>query len=157
MNNLKNLGLRESYKEYVVKKGDSLFTIAKKYNTSISEITDINMLTSNTIYPGQVLLVPDVDGVTDFLLDVYITDSNDTFDSIAKANNIDVERLAMFNDVGNLVLGKNQKIYIPKERTYVVDSSDTVESVLSKTNRTAEELLRANANNWLRSGNRIIS
>ena len=157
MNNIKNLGLRESYKEYVVKKGDSLFSIAKNYNTSISELTDVNMLTNSVIYPGQVLLVPDIDGVTDFLLDVYITGSNDTFDKIAKMNNIDVERLAMFNDVGNLLLGENQKIYIPKERTYVIDSSDTVESILTKTNRTAEELLKANASNWLRSGNRIVS
>lgn len=157
MNNIKNLGLRESYKEYVVKKGDSLFSIAKNYNTSISELTDVNMLTNSVIYPGQVLLVPDIDGVTDFLLDVYITGSKDTFDKIAKMNNIDVERLAMFNDVGNLLLGENQKIYIPKERTYVIDSSDTVESILTKTNRTAEELLKANASNWLRSGNRIVS
>lgn len=157
MSNIKNLGLRESYNEYVVKKGDSLFSIAKKYNTSVSELTDVNMLTNSVIYPGQVLLVPDVDGVTDFLLDVYITNANDTFDSIARMNNVDVERLAMFNDVGNLLLAGNQKIYIPKERTYVVDSSDTVESILSKTNKTAEELLKANARNWLRSGNRIIS
>lgn len=157
MNNIKNLGLRESYKEYVVKKGDSLFTIAKQYNTSIQELTDINMLTNNTIYPGQVLLVPDTSSVTDFVLDVHITEDSDTFDGIAKKYNVDVERLAMFNDVGNLLLKENQKIYIPKEKTYVVDSSDTVESILSKTNRTAEELLKANASNWLRSGNRIVS
>lgn len=157
MNNIKNLGLRESYKEYVVKKGDSLFTIAKQYNTSIQELTDINMLTNSTIYPGQVLLVPDTNSVTDFVLDVHITEDSDTFDGIAKKYNVDVERLAMFNDVGNLLLKEKQKIYIPKERTYVVDSSDTVESVLSKTNRTAEELLKANASNWLRSGNRIVS
>lgn len=157
MNNIKNLGLRESYKEYVVKKGDSLFTIAKQYNTSIQELTDINMLTNNTIYHGQVLLVPDISSVTDFVLDVHITEDSDTFDGIAKKYNVDVERLAMFNDVGNLLLKENQKIYIPKERTYVVDSSDTVESILLKTNRTAEELLKANASNWLRSGNRIVS
>lgn len=148
--------VRDSYQEYVVEKGDSLFNIAKKYNVSINELTDINMLTSNVIYPGQVLLVPKEE-LTDFLVDIYITEPNDTFFKIAKKSGVDVQVLANYNDVGNYVLCENQKIKIPKARTYVVDSSDTVETVLQKTNRSAEELLHANASSWLKSGNRIVS
>lgn len=148
--------VRDSYQEYVVEKGDSLFNIAKKYNVSVNELTDINMLTSNVIYPGQVLLVPKEE-LTDFLVDIYITEPNDTFFKIAKKSGVDVQVLANYNDVGNYVLSENQKIKIPKARTYVVDSSDTVETVLQKTNRSAEELLHANASSWLKSGNRIVS
>ena len=153
---MQNLELRNNYTEYVVQKGDSLYTIAKKYGITVSELTDINMLTTNVIYPNQVLLVP-AQGQTDFLLDVYETNDLDTFDKIARRHNIDVEKLAMYNDVGSLLLEKGQKIYLPKERTYVVDSSDTVESVLRKTKKTAEELLIANASSWLKSGTRIVS
>ena len=154
---MQNLELRNNYIEYVVKKGDSLYTIAQKYGVSVTELTDINMLTSNVIYPNQVLLVPSKNEHLEFLLDVYVTKEDDTFDKIARVSGVDVEKLAMYNDVGNLLLAKGQKINLPKERTYVVDSSDTVESVLRKTKKTAEELLIANASSWLKSGTRIVS
>lgn len=154
---MQNLELRNNYIEYVVKKGDSLYTIAQKYGVSVTELTDINMLTSNVIYPNQVLLVPSKNEHLEFLLDVYVTKEDDTFDKIARISGVDVEKLAMYNDVGNLLLEKGQKINLPKERTYVVDSSDTVESVLRKTKKTAEELLIANASSWLKSGTRIVS
>ena len=154
---MQNLELRNNYFEYVVKKGDSLYTIAQKYGVSVTELTDINMLTSNVIYPNQVLLVPSTNEHLEFLLDVYVTKEDDTFDKIARVSGVDVEKLAMYNDVGNLLLAKGQKINLPKERTYVVDSSDTVESVLRKTKKTAEELLIANASSWLKSGTRIVS
>lgn len=154
---MQNLELRKNYIEYVVKKGDSLYTIAQKYGVSVTELTDINMLTSNVIYPNQVLLIPSTNEHLEFLLDVYVTKEDDTFDKIARISGIDVEKLAMYNDVGNLLLEKGQKINLPKERTYVVDSSDTVESVLRKTKKTAEELLIANASSWLKSGTRIVS
>ena len=35
------------YEEYVVKPKDSLYTIAKEFKTTIAELTDINMLTTN--------------------------------------------------------------------------------------------------------------
>lgn len=149
-------GLRENYHEYVVEKGDSLFNIAKKHNVNINELIDINMLTSNVIYPGQVLLIPKDDN-SDFLVDIYITEPSDTFYKISKKSGVDVQTLANYNDVGNYALEKGQIIKIPKTRTYVVDSSDTVETILKKTNRSAEELLQANAEKWLKCGNRIVS
>ena len=43
---------------YVVQQGDSLWKIAKDYNTSIDEIAEINELENpNEIYPGQKLLI----------------------------------------------------------------------------------------------------
>lgn len=42
---------------YIVKPNDSLFEIAKKYNTTISKIKENNGLTSNTIYPGAILKI----------------------------------------------------------------------------------------------------
>lgn len=42
---------------YIVKPNDSLFEIAKKYNTTISKIKENNGLTTNTIYPGAILKI----------------------------------------------------------------------------------------------------
>ena len=43
--------------EYVVQKGDSLWKIAKRYNTTINTIKSINMLESTTLQIGQVLKI----------------------------------------------------------------------------------------------------
>ena len=43
---------------YTVKKGDSLWKIAQKYNTTVQKIKTINKLINNTIYPGQKLIIP---------------------------------------------------------------------------------------------------
>ncbi|MDT7907244.1 MAG: LysM peptidoglycan-binding domain-containing protein [Candidatus Calescibacterium sp.] len=41
-----------------VKKGESLFLISKMYGVEIQKIRELNRLSGNRIYPGQVLLIP---------------------------------------------------------------------------------------------------
>lgn len=43
---------------YTVQKGDTLYKIGQKYGVTDKEIKALNGLTSNMIYPGQVLLIP---------------------------------------------------------------------------------------------------
>ena len=43
---------------YTVKKGDSLYSIARTYNTTVDEIKRLNNLTSNNLSIGQTLLLP---------------------------------------------------------------------------------------------------
>ncbi len=43
---------------YIVKRGDSLYKIAKKFHTTISKIKRLNGLRSNLLRPGQRLIVP---------------------------------------------------------------------------------------------------
>ena len=44
-------------KTYTVKKGDSLYSIAKKYSTTVNEIKNKNNLKTNTLQIGQVLKI----------------------------------------------------------------------------------------------------
>lgn len=50
---------RGSAKRYIVKKGDSLWLIAKKFNTTVATIKRYNGLRSNCLSVGQVLKIPD--------------------------------------------------------------------------------------------------
>ena len=43
---------------YTVKYGDTLYSIAKKYNTSVSDIKNLNNLSTNILSIGQKLILP---------------------------------------------------------------------------------------------------
>ncbi|MDR1452243.1 MAG: LysM peptidoglycan-binding domain-containing protein [Helicobacteraceae bacterium] len=47
----------ENGSKYVVQKGDSLDSIAKKFKTTIAELKDANQLRQNTIYAGDRLII----------------------------------------------------------------------------------------------------
>ena len=42
---------------YIVKKGDSLYSIAQKYNTTVDELKRKNNLNSNLLSIGQILII----------------------------------------------------------------------------------------------------
>jgi len=52
----KNEVLEES--NYVIEEGDSVVSIAEKFNISVSELMDLNSLNSDFIYAGDILKVP---------------------------------------------------------------------------------------------------
>ncbi len=57
---LKTNTVKNVYKEYVVKKGDTIYSIAKKYHLNVAELLKINQLDSNEISIGQVLKVKNI-------------------------------------------------------------------------------------------------
>ena len=94
-----------NYISYSVKSGDSLYVIAKKYNTSVTEIKRLNNLSSNNLSIGQILKIPS-NSIT------YIVKSGDSLYSIAKKYNTSVNSIKSKNNLSNNLLSVGQKLII---------------------------------------------
>ena len=87
---------------YIVQKGDTLYSISRKFNIPVNELIDINNLSNLTIQINQELLVPKQDNNT------YIVKKGDTLWSIAKNNNITIDKLKELNNLTNNTISINQ-------------------------------------------------
>ena len=97
-------------KTYTVKKGDSLYQIAKQYNTTVSNLMTINNLKSSDLSIGQKLKVPVSSTTTS--QNIYTVKSGDTLYSIARANNTTVSDLIAKNNLSTSTLSVGQKLLI---------------------------------------------
>lgn len=132
---------------YVVQKGDSLYSIANKLGTTVSELKKENNLTSNTLQIGEVLRIPTKE-IYEEEENVYIVQKGDTLYSIAMANNTTVDELKKVNNLTSNILSTGQLLKIPSallpESTYIVKKGDSLYSIANKYNTTVEELKRIN-------------
>lgn len=93
---------------YVVKKGDSLWLIANKYDTTVEKIKSTNNLKSNTLSIGQVLVIP---SSSEFI--TYTVKKGDSLWLIANKYNTTVDNIKKLNNLSNNNLQINQKLILP--------------------------------------------
>ena len=132
---------------YIVQKGDSLYSIANKLGTTVSELKKENNLTSNTLQIGQILRIPTKE-IYEGEENVYIVQKGDTLYSVAMANNTTVDELKKANNLTSNILSTGQLLKIPSallpESTYIVKKGDSLYSIANKYNTTIDELKRIN-------------
>lgn len=114
---------------YVVKSGDSLYTISKKYGITVNDLRKYNNLASDLLSIGQQLRIPNSggggnDSVSDDTL-IYIVKSGDTLYSIAKKYNMSVDNLKKINNLSsnNLSIGQPIKVLIQEGNAIPIGSS----------------------------------
>ena len=95
---------------YTVQSGDTLWSIARKFNLTVDKLKEINNLNSNIISIGQRLVVSKSFPINN---NYYIVKKGDTLYSIAKKFNISVSELMGVNNLSNTVLSIGQKLLIP--------------------------------------------
>ena len=93
---------------YIVQKGDSLWSISKKFNTTVNDLIELNDLSTINLQIGDNLLVPKQENINE----IYIVEPKDTLWSIAKKNNISVERLKELNNLTSNLLSIGQELII---------------------------------------------
>lgn len=119
---------------HTVASGDSLWSIAKKYGTSVNKIKDLNSLTSSVIYPNQVLKVnvqevaaaPPVQQET---IPVHAIDkkytvvTGDTLIRIANKHSITLAELKALNNLNGYLIYPGQQLVVGKGIVQVLPPS----------------------------------
>ena len=161
---------------YTVVSGDTLYSIASRFNTTVSEIKQLNNLTNNTLSIGQKLLIPTLEEPGDTEIpelppennetppetEIYIVEKGDSLWLIAKKYNTTVDELISLNNLNSINLQIGDKLLVPKASTeqtiYTVQKGDTLWSIAKKNNVSVNSLKEANtlANNLLSVGQQLI-
>lgn len=152
---------------YVVKKGDSLWSIARANGLTVDELKSLNNLSSNVLHVGDTLLISSSDSTGDDGNDnYYVVKSGDTLWSIARKFNVSVDDIKALNNLSsnNLSIGMTLKIplYSNKQNeetnVYVVKSGDSLWSIARMFNSTVDEIKSLNGlkSNVLRIGQRLV-
>lgn len=138
-------------KYYTVKPGDSLYSIANKYNTNIDEIIKENNLETTVLKVGDKLIIPNysviIDDSTTPDENTYVVQKGDTLYSIANKFDTTVSDLKNINGIINNIISVGQKLTIPSLSTsnlYYVKNGDTLYSIANEFNTTVSELKRIN-------------
>ena len=147
----------EAKEEYIVEKGDTLYSLSKRFNISIEELKRINNLNDDILSIGQVLKLSNTD---DNEYDTYIVKKGDSLWAISKEYNIPLNELIKINSLTDLTLQINQELLVPKtnKNIYIVEAGDTLWSIARKNNINVDELKTINnlTSNLISVGQELI-
>lgn len=146
--------LNEESDYYVVKKGDSLWSIAKRYNMTVDELKSINNLKSNLLSIGQRLKIKESNDNQN----IYIVKKGDTLYKIANMYGTTVDNLKALNNLKNNNLSIGQKLIVPsKNKIYIVQKGDSLWSIARKYDTTVDRIKRNNnlSTNVLQIGQKL--
>lgn len=99
---------------YSVRRGDNLWTIAKRYGTTVERIKRDNSMTSSTLQPGQRLVIR-ASGSAAGSGTTYVVRRGDTLGKIAQAQGISLNNLLQVNGLSRRsTIYPGQRIQIPR-------------------------------------------
>lgn len=134
---------------YIVKKGEQLDDIAKRFGIPVKSIIDANNLENLELVEGQIIQIPVYDTT---IFEVYTIKKGDTLYNIAKNLNIDLKVLAAINGLDTTdYIYDNQKIIVPEKgiRLFITEPGDTIRTMLVDKKLNFEDLVYYNNNIYL--------
>lgn len=146
--------------EYVVKRGDTLYSIARKYNTSVDNIKSINNITTDSLAIGQIIKLPSTSNVAS---DTYIVKKGDSLYSIARTYNTSVDKLKEINNLTSNALAIGQVLKLPSSNAsenvvYTVKKGDSLYSIAREYETTVDAIKKLNniTSNTLSIGQKLL-
>ena len=144
----------DMYLNYTVTSGDSLYSIARKYETSVDILKDINNLTSNTLSIGQIIKIPTSTTSDETNYNNYVVVKGDSLYSIANKFNTTVNDIKNLNNLTSNTLSIGQTLKIPsltgsnieKENysTYTIKAGDSLYSIATLYQTSVNEIKNLN-------------
>ncbi len=98
--------------EYVVRSGDTLWLIARRYNTTVDAIKSLNELTSDNLSIGQVLRLPTLESAEESYFK-YTVRAGDTLWLLAQRYGTTVNAIKSLNKLNSDILNIGQVLLIP--------------------------------------------
>ena len=149
--------LQEDYTIYTVKNGDTIFSIANRFNVSVQELMTLNRLNSLDITIGQQLLIP-TNGIEIMGVVEYTIKPGDTLWKIANNCNATVDDVVKLNNLDSTIIYPGQVIKLSEscaskqngsnntnsENYYIVKKGDTLYSISKMFNTTVNDLIYDN-------------
>lgn len=120
-------GGSDEYVLYIVKAGDTLYSISRQYGISVSSLRKYNNLSSNLLSIGQQLKIPttvnDDENTEDII--IYVVRAGDSLYSIAKRYGMTVDELMKLNNLTSTTLkvGQPLRLVFQENNTIPIDSS----------------------------------
>lgn len=139
-----------SENDYIVKSGDSLWSIAKKFGITVDELKKANNLKSNLLSINQVLTIPKGSSTEDNN-DYYIVKKGDSLWKIGNQFNTTVDKLKEINKLSTNDLSVGQKLLIKEKTTsttknnvYKVKAGDNLYKIANMYNVSVDDIKKAN-------------
>ena len=150
---------------YKVQSGDSLWSIANKYNMSVSKLKSLNNITSNVIFPNQVLTVSGITSsssstTTSSNTTYYTVKSGDSLSSIAVKYGTSYQKIMSLNGLNNYVIYPGQRLKVSGSTStstsgstssntsttsyYTVKSGDSLSAIAAKYGTTYKKIMELN-------------
>ena len=137
-------------KSVTVQRGDTLSQLARTHNTTVAALKSTNKLQSDTIYVGQVLLVPGTSGqgestvpspspdaaVPEKGTTSYTVQSGDTLSGIARTYKTTVAQLRTLNKLNSDLIRIGQQLLVPSDDTPTVPAPQQPEKPTAATTYT---------------------
>lgn len=148
--------------KYKVSKGDTLYSISKKYQITVAELRAANNLSENDVIKvGQVLIIPtaNINDAASLNSNVvkdnskketkeYVVQKGDTVYGIAKKSGMTVGELMSLNNLDNnavIKVGQKLKIYSDKSSTTTTTTTTTTTIQPATDTRTYGETYKADS------------
>lgn len=157
----------DDYIKYTVKEGDNLYEIAKKYNTTVDDIKELNNLQNDNLAINQTLIIKpnNTSTSTNNTKNTYTVKQGDSIYSIAKKFNTTPEIIIDINNLTSPLLTIGQQLIIsnssyipstsikecfgtaytpPSYEIYTVKKGDNLYSIAKKYGTTVDEIKSLN-------------
>ena len=137
---------------YTVKRGDTLWGIAKKFGVTVSAVANANNIRNpNLIYVGEVFIIPHMTSAESFGYTLYTVRRGDTLWGISRKFGTSINSIVALNGIKNPNLIYAGEVFkIPSARSeqaviYTVKRGDTLWGISRKFGTTVENLVKLNS------------